>query len=75
MNIAEPRNPMTLDNTDGYTAEELNRLNDVFVEAFNYVCAEIDPDDDQATYQIENAIWDAIAQTDGNLTLVLDRFR
>lgn len=64
----------TTQNTDGYQQQELDRLNNVFQEAFEYVTADLDPDDYRIS-DIVSAIHDAIADTDGNLTLVLDRFR
>lgn len=75
MQITNPQHPMTTSNTDGYTEDELARLNALFVEAFNHVAADIDPEDDFMIFQTEQSIWNAIGQTDGNLTLVLDRFR
>jgi hypothetical protein len=64
----------TTQNTDGYQQQELDRLNNVFQEVFEYVTADLDPDDYRMS-DIVSAIHDAIANTDGNLTLVLDRFR
>jgi hypothetical protein len=64
----------TAANTDGYKQQELDRLNNVFQEVFKYVTADLDPDDYRMS-DIVSAIHDAIADTDGNLTLVLDRFR
>lgn len=64
----------TTQNTDGYQQQELDRLNNVFQEVFEYVTADLDPDDYRIS-DIVSAIHDAIADTDGNLTLVLDRFR
>jgi hypothetical protein len=64
----------TTQNTDGYQQQELDRLNNVFQEVFEYITADLDPDDYRMS-DIISAIHDAIADTDGNLTLVLDRFR
>lgn len=64
----------TTQNTDGYQQQELDRLDNVFQEVFEYVTADLDPDDYRIS-DIVSAIHDAIADTDGNLTLVLDRFR
>jgi hypothetical protein len=70
--ITAPHNPMTEMNTDGYTQDQIDRLNAVYVEAWNYLFSDesLDADD---VWQRASSLWDAIGNTDGNITLVLDR--
>jgi hypothetical protein len=70
--ITTPHNPMTDLNTEGYTQAQMDRLNEVYVEAWNYLFSDVELDGDDV-WQRASSLWDAIGNTDGNITLVVNR--
>ena len=76
--ISSPHNPMTIDNTEGYSDTGLRRMNEAFVEVWNATFAD-DPrserDHEDMTPQFEHAVWEALASYWGDDTADCDNIQ
>jgi hypothetical protein len=72
MMIIQPHNPMTELNTEGFTPEEMSRLNSLYVEIWNDKFSALDLDHSDI-WQISASLWDAIGNSYPSSVLAYER--
>jgi hypothetical protein len=72
MTITTPHNPVTDLNTEGFSPDELKRMNSLYVDIWNDKFSALDLSDAEA-WDISSMLWDAIGNSCPSSSLAYDR--